>query len=193
MTTQKRKDILAAALKMVSVHGFHGTSMAMIAEEAHSGAGTIYNYFPTKDDLIKTLFREIKREYVLAMLQGVDETMSLEQRFLTFWRNAIHFNLQSSEKIAFSHQYHSSPYYDEDSLRFINEVMAPVIQPIVDAMQQGILKPLPLPIFEAYTLDIITSLTVRHARQEIELTEELIEQTGRASWRAICAEPTETH
>lgn len=185
MISQKRKEILAAALKVVSQHGFHGASMAMIAEEAKSGAGTIYNYFSSKDDLIKTLFREIKAEYISAITHGIGVEMPLEQSFPIMWWNAIHFNLENPEKIAFSQQYHSSPYLDEDSIQGINEIMAPVIQPFYTAMQQGIIKQLPLPILETYTLDIIASLTIRHSRGEMVLDENLIEQTGKASWQAL--------
>lgn len=187
MTTHKRQDVLAAALKMVSIHGFHGASMAMIAEEAHSGAGTIYNYFPSKETLIKALFQEIKTEYARAILEGVDLTRSLEDRFLQMWKNAVRFNIECPEKVAFSQQYHTSPYYDEESLRFINETMAPVIEPIVEAMQQGLLKRLPLPVLDAYTLEIAASLALRHSRGEIVLDEAMIEQTGRASWQALRA------
>ena len=51
----KYKAILDSTLFLVSTYGFHGTSMAMIAEDAGIGAGTIYRYFKSKDDLIFTL------------------------------------------------------------------------------------------------------------------------------------------
>lgn len=187
MGTHKREDILAAALKMVSIHGFHGASMAMIAEEARSGAGTIYNYFPSKEALIKALFREMKVEYIHAILQGVDPSRPLEETFLVMWRNAVRFNLECPEKVTFSQQYHSSPYLDEESQHFVDAAMEPLLQPFASAMQRGIIKNLPLPILEAYTLDIVASLALRNTRGEIVLDESLIEQTGRASWQALLA------
>jgi AcrR family transcriptional regulator len=38
----KREDIVWAAMELIAEHGFHGAPMAMIAERAGVGAGTIY-------------------------------------------------------------------------------------------------------------------------------------------------------
>ena len=54
--TDKREDILRAALELIAEHGFHGAPMAMIAERAGVGAGTIYRYFENKDVLIAELY-----------------------------------------------------------------------------------------------------------------------------------------
>ncbi|HXC93667.1 MAG TPA: helix-turn-helix domain-containing protein, partial [Geobacteraceae bacterium] len=56
----KRDEIICAALEMIAENGFHGAPMAMIAEQAGVGAGTIYRYFENKDVLINELFREIE-------------------------------------------------------------------------------------------------------------------------------------
>ncbi len=41
----KRDEIVQAALELIAEHGFHGAPMAMIAERAGVGAGTIYLLF----------------------------------------------------------------------------------------------------------------------------------------------------
>jgi len=43
--SDKREEIMQAALELIAEHGFHGAPMAMIAEKAGVGAGTIYRYF----------------------------------------------------------------------------------------------------------------------------------------------------
>ncbi|HQM90514.1 MAG TPA: helix-turn-helix domain-containing protein, partial [Syntrophales bacterium] len=50
--SDKRDEILRAALELIAEHGFHGAPMAMVAERAGVGAGTIYRYFEGKDALI---------------------------------------------------------------------------------------------------------------------------------------------
>ena len=60
--TTKRTAILEATLELISEQGFHGTAMSMIADKAGVGAGTIYRYFDSKEDLITQLYLEIKRE-----------------------------------------------------------------------------------------------------------------------------------
>jgi len=56
----KRTAIMDAALKLFTERGFHGTSTAQISEDAGVATGTLFNYFPTKGDLINSLYFEVK-------------------------------------------------------------------------------------------------------------------------------------
>jgi AcrR family transcriptional regulator len=40
--SERRYEIIGAALELIAEHGFHGAPMAMIAERARVAAGTIY-------------------------------------------------------------------------------------------------------------------------------------------------------
>ncbi|HYA34066.1 MAG TPA: TetR/AcrR family transcriptional regulator [Candidatus Binataceae bacterium] len=63
------REILTAARKVVGRHGFEGTTIDRVAEEAKVAKGTIYLYFSNKDDLLhaaiveglRTMIAEIKR------------------------------------------------------------------------------------------------------------------------------------
>ncbi|MFZ2950245.1 MAG: helix-turn-helix domain-containing protein, partial [Desulfuromonadaceae bacterium] len=57
---EKRDEIVRAALELIAENGFHGAPMAMIAEKAGVGAGTIYRYFENKDVLINELYRGLE-------------------------------------------------------------------------------------------------------------------------------------
>lgn len=59
--SDKRDEILRAALELIAEHGFHGAPMAMVAERAGVGAGTIYRYFEGKDALIAEIFAELEK------------------------------------------------------------------------------------------------------------------------------------
>lgn len=47
------REILDAACRVVSQHGFQGATVDRVAEEAKIAKGTIYLYFHKKDDLLK--------------------------------------------------------------------------------------------------------------------------------------------
>ena len=51
----RRKDILAAASLLFRRDGFTATSIDQIAGRAHLSAGTVYNYFGSKGDLLLAL------------------------------------------------------------------------------------------------------------------------------------------
>jgi len=59
-TSDKRSDIMQAALDLIAEQGFHRTPMAEIAAKAGVAAGTIYRYFESKDVLITELHRELE-------------------------------------------------------------------------------------------------------------------------------------
>lgn len=52
----KRARILAAARELFDAHGFHDTSTRAIAKQAGVGVGTVFVYFPEKQDLLLQLF-----------------------------------------------------------------------------------------------------------------------------------------
>jgi AcrR family transcriptional regulator len=51
----RREEILDAARRVFAEQGFRGTTIADIAEEAGIALGTIYLYFPSKDDVFAAL------------------------------------------------------------------------------------------------------------------------------------------
>ena len=54
--TEKRQHIIEAALRVFAKSGFFRTKMIHIAEAAGIGKGTIYEYFKSKEDLVKAVF-----------------------------------------------------------------------------------------------------------------------------------------
>ncbi len=55
--------ILAAASKLFTKQGFHGTSTRDIAAEAGVSLGNIYNYFATKEEIFVSLLETCEKEY----------------------------------------------------------------------------------------------------------------------------------
>jgi TetR/AcrR family fatty acid metabolism transcriptional regulator len=60
----KEELILDAAMRVFARHGYHGSSMASVAQEAGVAAGTIYLYFERKQDLLVTLFQRDLGAYI---------------------------------------------------------------------------------------------------------------------------------
>jgi AcrR family transcriptional regulator len=54
----RRQRIAKAALELFNRQGFEATTMEMIAEKARVGVGTLYNYFPSKADLMLGIIAE---------------------------------------------------------------------------------------------------------------------------------------
>ncbi|NCC26054.1 MAG: TetR/AcrR family transcriptional regulator, partial [Deltaproteobacteria bacterium] len=48
---RQRQDILAGALALFAEKGYHNVSMQEIAERTEFATGTLYKFFPSKEDL----------------------------------------------------------------------------------------------------------------------------------------------
>jgi AcrR family transcriptional regulator len=57
-TTDRRSEILAAALKVFEASGYAATTVEAIAEAAGIAKGSIYNYFSSKHDLFQQIFTD---------------------------------------------------------------------------------------------------------------------------------------
>jgi AcrR family transcriptional regulator len=54
----KRKLLLDAAVRVFAKRGYHGSRVGDIAEEAGVAHGLLYHYFASKEDVLRTVFRE---------------------------------------------------------------------------------------------------------------------------------------
>lgn len=62
-----RKAIVAAAHRLFLEQGFHGTTMRQISKESGMALGSLYTYFPGKDDLFRAVF-EAYNPYLILVL-----------------------------------------------------------------------------------------------------------------------------
>ena len=60
---ETRDKIHAAAVRLFTTQGFHGTGMRQIAREAGVSLGNLYNHHATKHDLLGALLDEFEAEY----------------------------------------------------------------------------------------------------------------------------------
>lgn len=67
----RRQAILDAAVKVFARQGFHACRVSDIADEAGVAYGLLYHYFPSKDEVLNTLFLE-RWGVMLEMIRAVD-------------------------------------------------------------------------------------------------------------------------
>ena len=103
---ETRTRIVEAALGLFAEHGYEGTSVRMIADEASMSVGLLYNYFEGKRALLQAIFEESMADVreSFARADAVPPTERLEQlirgsfdilrRNLTFWRLSYGVRMQ---------------------------------------------------------------------------------------------------
>lgn len=61
---ERRRDILDAALRLFADRGFNETTVSDIAAEAGMATGTVYLYFPSKEDVLQGLHERFREENI---------------------------------------------------------------------------------------------------------------------------------
>jgi len=111
--TDKREQIFLSTLSLIHHYGFHGTPMSMIAKEAKVAVGSIYHYFPSKEELIIELYWYCKEKLNSAVFCGITTDQAFEERFIMVWKRWIRFYQEHIEIFGFLEQFYGSPFYEE--------------------------------------------------------------------------------
>ena len=106
----KKTAIMGAALKLFTERGFHGTSTAQISKNAGVATGTLFNYFPTKEDLINSLYFEVKGNLGHSMGVGLEAETTFQDKLKRIWSNLVNWGVNNQEEFLFVGQFCSSPY-----------------------------------------------------------------------------------
>jgi TetR/AcrR family transcriptional regulator, fatty acid metabolism regulator protein len=70
---EKRRLLLDAAVRVFARKGYHASRVGDIAEEAGVAYGLLYHYFGSKEEVLRTVFRETWRE-LIQTIKSVEET-----------------------------------------------------------------------------------------------------------------------
>lgn len=108
--TDKRDAILKTALALFTERGFYGTPTAMISREAGVATGTLFFYFKTKEELIDTLYRQIKSQAAAALREGVDREPDVQTKIRKVGENALAWATTHPDEFRFMEQFAHSPF-----------------------------------------------------------------------------------
>jgi len=185
-------EILQATLDLVAEHGFHGTSVHMIANRADIGVGSIYRYYDGKDELIHAVFSSIEGNLENSFLAGYLEKQTVEERFAHICLNLTAYLLENPIDYKFLEQYIASPYgVAKGKNRMVGNSSGGVGSGgiLYSLFEEGKscehIQDLPLMTLYALTLGAIFFLVNGHNSGIFELNETIIDKTIYTSWNAI--------
>lgn len=188
VVSEKRHEILHAALELIAEQGFHGAPIAAIAERAGVGAGTIYRYFATKDVLITDLFQELHDKIHTGLMEGYKADNSLRERFIHVGTELLRYFIANPLEFRFLEQYLNSPYgvaFRRDRILGKGGWRDLYRQLLEEGGAQRIVKDLPLVVLLALAIGPLLTLARDHILGFVELDESLIVRTVQACWDGI--------
>jgi AcrR family transcriptional regulator len=137
----KREQIIVSAMQLLVENGEQSTPMSAIAREANVGMGTIYNYFPTKDDLINEIYLYIKISEVRAISKPC-ESDSIRHCFEQFYSLLLTYLVDNPLHFRFMDQFQSAPVIVQATRDAGNAAFALYIELLHTGQRQGIIKPI---------------------------------------------------
>jgi AcrR family transcriptional regulator len=187
-TSDKRAEIMQAALDLIAEQGFHGAPMAGIAAKAGVAAGTIYCYFASKDVLITELHRELEEQISAELLAGYPSDRPLRERFLYMIRTVIRHFIANPLQFRYMEQYFNSPFgitMHRDALLGKPGKHDIIINLFRVGTEEQILKALPTAALFALAFGPLIVLIRDHSSGFVNLDVTMIERIAEACWDAI--------
>ena len=181
----KKEAIYYASVKLLHENGFHSTPMSMIAKEANVAAGTIYIYHKNKDDLLNSLYLEIKKKYSASLMEGVTDSIPIRDAFEKVWRNSVNFKVNHIEEFSVMEQFKNSPFIKSETVEEGLKIFQPFFILVEKAKKEKIIKILLTEVFYALFFAPAGELVKASMRNNVELTEEAISTAFEGCWNAI--------
>jgi AcrR family transcriptional regulator len=94
----KRNAILDAATRLFAERGLAASPTSEISKLAGVAEGTLFNYFGTKDELINSLYREIKLELADAMMSDFPRKTNVRSRMRHVWDRYVRWGIANPEQ-----------------------------------------------------------------------------------------------
>jgi AcrR family transcriptional regulator len=90
----KRRQILDAAVECFATTGYHAVSISDLAKHAGMSKGLMYNYFASKEELLKAIFAEILGE--MMHLFDPDHTEIVSKKILVQYLDNLFSHLKAN-------------------------------------------------------------------------------------------------
>lgn len=174
---EKRLRILEAAVLLFTKRDYHEVLMEHIAEQAEVGKGTVYRYFPTKEDLFLELVSLAVDRASEVILAGINNDDSAIRRL----RRAVAMTLEYFRK---NEHFYSILYHDKvfrccrerkDLDRKRAELRGLFVQLLAEGIAEGSLRSDMEPAFAAHILMAAMRTSLRSFGSE-RTSEQLCEQ-----------------
>src|SRR6202050_4613084 len=138
----KRNAILSAATQVFAERGL-GAPTAAITSAAGIAEGSLFTYFKTKDELINTLYRELKLELADAMMSGFPRKQSVRRRLEHIWNGYVHWGVANPDQQKVLKQIQVWGGLTEESKQAGSAPFIEIQRMAEDALTQRIYKEIP--------------------------------------------------
>ncbi len=171
----KRTAILDAAVVEIARHGYHQTTVAMIARRAGVADGTIYLYFANKDEILLSLFERAMGRFISEGRVQVEQEASAMDKLRRIVQ--LHLTLVGQDRdLAIMTQVelrHSTHFMDQLSRNQVGEYLSILGEVVAQGMAEGNFRANLDPVFAAKAIfgvlnEMATDWALSHRNKRLE-------------------------
>ncbi len=161
MAEDRRAKLLESAIALFAREGMDAANTNTVAKNAGVAAGTLFNYFRSKTDLIVSAYLHCKTEAAAAMRSGLEPNRTTIENLRSIWKAAIRWHLENKDAHHFMEQFRNSPLARDEQVRERAEQEYSFLCDLVEqAQKRGEIADLPMEYLESVFTALFLS-TVR--------------------------------
>lgn len=183
LSEEKRQGILKAAADMISLQGL-AASTAAISQAAGVATGTLFNYFPSKDDLLNHLYLETFGNLADQMLDGFPEEGTAREQFEHVWRRLVVWGVANPELYQVKYLLRRSDRIRDDVRRKTESEFEEIRLKLVNCLRDRS-APEHVPFFTTLVHERLADATVEAIAANPEQREALIKTGFEVFWRGV--------
>lgn len=140
---EKRELFLSAALRLFVTNGVQNTSTTQITQAAGTAAGTLFLYFPTKQDLLDALIVKIAQAQAGRVTALLRPELSAREAFFTIWDSSIRWFIENMEAYQYVQQVRDTGLISQRVVEETNQLFAYYYAAIQKGLAEGSITPYP--------------------------------------------------
>jgi AcrR family transcriptional regulator len=186
LSSERREKILSTALMLFVRNGMKNTSTAEIAKEAGIATGTLFLYFPTKQDLLDELVLKMAKEQSDFVRTLLEPSLSARETFSAIWQGSLHWLLDHLDAYQYVQQVRDTGMISGEIVQETGKYLSYYFEAIQKGYQEGCIKLLPVNLIGGFLYqDIVAVMSYLQMQTDSSKIEEIIQQGFEIYWDGI--------
>lgn len=135
--SNRHTQLIEAAIDLFSKEGFWNSSTAQISKHAGVATGTLFNYFPSKENLINEVYLHLKKEARDYVLKNYPATVPLAERMEYLWNRYAQWAIENPDRFRLMEQLRLSEMVSQKTVSDVEGEETFMIEVIAEACTFG--------------------------------------------------------
>ncbi len=187
LSPERREKFLNAALALFVDKGVQATTTAEIAQAAGTAAGTLFLYFPTKQDLVNALALQFSKAQTERIHSLIDPASPARETFAAIWRGSVSWFVEHPQAFRYILQVRDSGMISEEVVAESNRLFGFYYAAIQKGLQEGSIQAYPVDLIGGFLYQGVVAMTQYLLTQaDVDRREQTFMLGFDIFWNGIC-------